>query len=282
MSTKVEKTVVVDVPLATVYDQWTQFEEFPHFMSGVESVRQLEDDRLEWVAEIGGVRRQWQARILEQVPERKVAWAATEGAINAGAVTFEDAGEGRTRVHLELDYEPEGPVEKAGDALGVIGSRAEKDLERFKAFIEDEGYATGAWRGAIRPGAAPGAPDVRDAAASRGDDGGAGISGKAVAAGAAAAAAVAGAAAVAARAKDSGEDEPVTLEAPRETPVAPVSGQTEISREVPVPGERSTGEATRPETAYDVASPVEEPATERIEPVTDRSVEDGDHPAGPR
>lgn len=103
-----------------------------------------------------------------------------------------------------------------------------------------------------------------------------------MAAGAAAAAAVAGAAAVAARAKDSGDDEPVTLEAPRETPVAPVSGQTEISREVPVPGERSTGEATQPPTAYDAASPVEEPATERIDPVTDRPVEGGDRPAGPR
>ena len=110
---------------------------------------QLADDRLEWVAEIAGVRRRWEARILEQLPDRKVAWAATEGATNAGSVTFEDLGGGQTSVSLLLEYEPEGLVEKAGDAMHLIERQAQADLDRFKEFIESEEYATGAWRGAV-------------------------------------------------------------------------------------------------------------------------------------
>jgi carbon monoxide dehydrogenase subunit G len=197
MTTKVEKSIMVNVPVSVAYNQWTQFEEFPHFMGGVKSVTQLSDDRLRWVAEIAGVKRQWEARILEQVPDRKVAWAATEGATNAGAVTFEDVGGGQTKVHLSLEYEPEGLVEKVGDKLNVVEKQAEGDLERFKAFIEAEGYATGAWRGTVDAGTGVGTPGVQEAAASRGDSGKAGISGAAAAAGvgvaAAAAAAVAGA-----------------------------------------------------------------------------------------
>jgi uncharacterized membrane protein len=198
MTTRVEKSVMVNVPVSRAYNQWTQFEEFPRFMGGVQSVTQLSDDRLEWVAEIAGVRRQWEARILEQVPDRKVAWAATEGATNAGAVTFEDLGGDQTSVTLELEYEPEGMVEKVGDKLDVVEKQAEGDLERFKEFIESEGYATGAWRGSVHSGENTGTPGVEDAASSRGDSGKAGPSGKAVAAGvgaaAAAAAAVVGAA----------------------------------------------------------------------------------------
>ena len=152
MTTTVEKTVLVNMPISTAYNQWTQFEDFPQFMGGVKSVTQLSDDRLEWVAEIAGVRRQWQARIVEQIPDRKVAWAATEGATNAGAVTFTDAGGGQTSVHLFLEYEPEGLVEKVGDKLNIVENQAERDLERFKAFIESEGYATGAWRGSVSAG----------------------------------------------------------------------------------------------------------------------------------
>ena len=152
MSTTVEESIEVNLPVSTVYNQWTQFEDFPQFMSGVNSVTQLSDDRLEWVAEIAGVRRRWEARIVEQVPERKVAWAATEGATNAGAVTFQDLG-GRTVVHLSLEYEPEGLVEKVGDKLNMVENRAKGDLERFKTFIESEGYATGAWRGSVNPSA---------------------------------------------------------------------------------------------------------------------------------
>lgn len=151
MTTKVEKDIVVDVPVSTAYNQWTQFEEFPHFMGGVKRVTQLSDEQLEWEAEIAGVKRQWKARILEQVPDRKVSWTATEGATNSGTVEFEEAGSG-TSIRLTLEYEPEGLVEKAGDKLHVVERQAEADLKRFKEFIEDEGYATGAWRGRIQGG----------------------------------------------------------------------------------------------------------------------------------
>ncbi|WP_258803680.1 SRPBCC family protein [Pseudarthrobacter sp. NS4] len=197
MSTKVEKRILVNVPVSTAYNQWTQFEDFPHFMGGVKTVTQLSDDRLEWVAEIGGVRRQWEAKILEQVPDRKIAWAATEGATNAGVVEFEDIGGGQTSVQLTLEYEPEGLIEKVGDKLNVVDRQAEADLQRFKEFIEDEGYASGAWRGAVNPGATVGTPGVEDAAGSRGDSGKAGVSGK-VAAGLGVAAAAGAAAAMAA------------------------------------------------------------------------------------
>jgi ribosome-associated toxin RatA of RatAB toxin-antitoxin module len=234
MSTKVEKSILVNVPVSVAYNQWTQFEEFPHFMSGITSVSQLSDDRLEWVAEIAGVRRRWEAQILEQVPDRKVSWAATEGATNAGQVTFEDVGGGQTSVHLSLEYEPEGLVEKVGDKLNVIENRAEGDLDRFKAFIEAEGYATGAWRGSVNEGLTVGAPEtaaeaigapetiaaaetigapgVDDAAASRGDSGKAGVSGKAVAAGLGLAAAATAAGIAAAGSKSSETTTPATPE----------------------------------------------------------------------
>ena len=219
MSTRVEKTIMVNVPVSRAYNQWTQFEEFPQFMDGVQSVTQLSDDRLEWVAEIAGVKRQWEARIVEQVPDRKVAWAATEGATNAGAVTFEDAGGDQTSVTLVLEYEPEGLVEKVGDTLNVVERQAEGDLERFKTFIESEGYATGAWRGSVGTPGAAGTPGVEDAAASRGDSGKAGVSAKAVAAGVGAAA-VATAAAAAAKSGSTQEEPP--REGAVERDVAPV------------------------------------------------------------
>jgi uncharacterized membrane protein len=210
MSTKVEKRILVNVPVSVAYNQWTQFEEFPHFMGGVKSITQLDDERQTWVAEIGGVRRQWEARILEQVPDTRVSWAATEGATNAGSVSFEDLGGGQTQINLVLEYEPEGLVEKIGDKLNVVENQAEADLERFKAFIEDEGYASGAWRGSIGAGSTVGQPGVEAAAASRGDSGKAGVSGKVAAGvGLAAAAAVAG---VAASKKSSEKTEDVSAD----------------------------------------------------------------------
>ena len=178
MATKVDQSVVVNVPVRTAYNQWTQFEEFPHFMGGISEVRQLDDVNLHWVAEIGGVRREWKARILEQVPDEKVAWAATEGATNAGAVYFSPAGEGGTVVRLELEYEPEGVAESLADRAGLVTRRVEADLEKFKSFIEDAGYAEGAWRGTV-PGSV-GTPGVVAASASSGDSGHAGVSPKAL------------------------------------------------------------------------------------------------------
>jgi hypothetical protein len=209
MTTRVEKSVEVNVPVSTAYNQWTQFEEFPKFMGGVQEVRQLSDRMLHWVAEIAGVKREWDASILEQVPDQKVAWAATQGATNAGAVYFQSLGPARTMVRLTLEYEPEGLVEKVGDAMNIVAKRAEADLEKFKAFIEGRGVETGTWRGAIDEGSGVGTPGVEEAASSRGDTGKAGVSGKAVAAGAAAAAGAAGVAAAAtAAAKSRSDDEP--------------------------------------------------------------------------
>lgn len=143
MSTKVEKRILVGVPVSTAYNQWIKFEDFPHFMGGVESVKQLSDDRLEWVAHIAGVRRHWEAKIVEQVPDRKIAWRSTEGSTNAGSVEFQDAGGGRTSLVLTLEYQPQGVVEKAGDLLHVVTRQAESDLKKFKKFIEHEGYGAG-------------------------------------------------------------------------------------------------------------------------------------------
>ncbi|TAP41855.1 SRPBCC family protein [Arthrobacter sp. S39] len=161
MSTKVEKRIVVDVPVSTAYNQWTQFEDFPHFMGGVESVTQLSDDRLKWVARIAGVHRHWEARIVEQVPDQRVAWASTEGATNSGTVDFSDAGGNKTELALTLEYQPEGMVEKVGDLLHVVARQAEHDLKKFKEFIEHEGHATGAWRKSV-PGTAAGAPAAEE------------------------------------------------------------------------------------------------------------------------
>jgi len=219
MTTTVEKSTIVAVPVSVAYAQWTQFESFPQFMSGVTSVTQVTDDRLEWVAQIAGVKRQWEAKIVEQVPDRKVSWAATSGATNAGSVSFEPAGEGQTHVHLHLEYEPEGVVEAIGDKLDVVEKQAEGDLERFKTFIESQGSPTGSWQGAVNPGAGT-APGVDDAAASEGDSGKAGVSKTAIAAGAGlAAAAAAGAVAAARSGSDESEDVEVSETAPVDTVV---------------------------------------------------------------
>ena len=147
---EIMKHIDVDVPVRTAYNQWTQFEDFPRFMEGVKEVRQLDDQRLHWRAEIAGKEEEWEAKITEQIPDDRVAWYNTSGARNAGVVTFHRLDEGRTRVTLQLDYEPQGVIEKAGDLLGFVSRRVEGDLQRFKEFIESRGSETGAWRGEIR------------------------------------------------------------------------------------------------------------------------------------
>jgi uncharacterized membrane protein len=147
---RIEKSIEVDAPLRTTYNQWTQFEEFPKFMEGVEEVRQLDDKRLFWRAQIAGKHTEWEADIYEQIPDSRIAWRSTTGAPNAGAVSFQSIGPERTRVNLVMEYQPLGVVEKVGDALGIVSARVEGDLQRFKKFIEERGAATGAWRGEIR------------------------------------------------------------------------------------------------------------------------------------
>jgi len=143
------KTVEVNVPVRVAYNQWTQFEDFPHFMEGVKQVEQISDRRLRWRAEIAGKEEQWDAVITEQMPDRRIAWRNTSGARNAGVVTFYPLGPARTRIALQIDYQPEGPIEQVGAALGLVERRIEGDLQRFKEFIESRGTATGAWRGEI-------------------------------------------------------------------------------------------------------------------------------------
>jgi uncharacterized membrane protein len=148
MST-IEESVEVNVPVRTAYNQWTQFEEFPRFMDGVESVRQVDDTHLHWVAEVAGQRREWDAEITEQHPDERIAWTSTAGHRNAGVVTFHRLAGDRTKIMLQLDHEPAGLVDTAGDALGLVRRRAKGDLERFREMIEARGTETGAWRGEV-------------------------------------------------------------------------------------------------------------------------------------
>jgi uncharacterized membrane protein len=158
----IDQTVDVHVPLHTAYDQWTQFEDFPRFMEGVEQVHQLDDTTLEWRARIAGAERSWRARIVEQVPDQRITWIATGGARNDGTVSFSSLGANTTRVNLLMDVEPEGPVETAGSALGLVRMRIKGDLERFRDFIEERGRETGAWRGEVRDGETADAGAVGD------------------------------------------------------------------------------------------------------------------------
>src|ERR687894_107332 len=146
----VEQTIEVNLPVRTVYNQWTQFEEFPRFMQGVEEVRQLDDTHLHWVAEFGGARHEWDAEITEQKPDERVAWRNTDGKDNAGVVTFHRIDDARTRVMVQMDFVPEGLKEKLGDVLGAPDRRVRGDLQRFKELIESRGAETGGWRGEVK------------------------------------------------------------------------------------------------------------------------------------
>ena len=148
MATVIE-AVEVDVPVRTAYNQWTQFEEFPQFMEGVEEVRQLDETHLQWSAQVAGRTKEWRAEITEQRPDERVAWRSESGAENAGVVTFHKLGDGRARVTVQIDAEPDGPVEAVGDALGLLQRRVRGDLARFKEFIESRSSETGAWRGEV-------------------------------------------------------------------------------------------------------------------------------------
>jgi uncharacterized membrane protein len=146
----IEKSIEVRVPVHTAYNQWTQFEEFPRFMEGVQEVRQIDDTHLHWRAKIGGKEEEWDAVVTEQVPDDRIAWRNSSGAHNAGVITFHKLDDQRTKLMLQIDYEPHGATEKMGSALGMVERRVEGDLERFKEFIETRGAETGAWRGEVR------------------------------------------------------------------------------------------------------------------------------------
>jgi uncharacterized membrane protein len=148
----IQESIDVQVPLSTVYNQWTQFEEFPQFMEGVKSVSQLDDTHLRWVAEAGGQEHQWTAEITEQHPDERVAWKAIEGHGNSGVVTFHRLAEAETRVTVQMEHETEGMMESLGSALGADSRRVQGDLERFKELVEGRGVESGAWRGEVEQG----------------------------------------------------------------------------------------------------------------------------------
>ena len=144
-----EDTIDVEVPVRVAYDQWTQFEDFPNFMDGVESVTQQDDKTLNWTAKIAGQTKEWTAEITDQTPDRRIAWKSTSGAKNAGAVLFESAGPEQTRITLRVDADPEGPIETLGANLGFLEGQVKGDLRRFKDYIETRAVPSGAWRGEI-------------------------------------------------------------------------------------------------------------------------------------
>jgi uncharacterized membrane protein len=150
----VTEHIDVAVPIRAAYNQWTQFEEFPHFMEGVKEVRQLTDTMTHWTTEIAGVKREFDAQITEQIPDERVAWKSTDGTHHAGVITFHRLDDNHARVTAQMEFDPQGLVEQAGDKLGVVERRVKGDLQRFKSFIESRGGAeTGAWRGEVhRPG----------------------------------------------------------------------------------------------------------------------------------
>ncbi|MFI2038970.1 SRPBCC family protein [Streptomyces bottropensis] len=148
--TQIEESVEVHVPVRTAYDQWTQFETFPEFMSGVERIEQRSGTLTHWVTKVDGVRREFDAEITEQIPDERVAWTTVGGeARQAGVVTFHHLSEERTKVMLQMDFEPTGTAEKVADKLGVVKRQTKGDLERFKTFIEKRGRESGEWRGAV-------------------------------------------------------------------------------------------------------------------------------------
>ena len=148
----IEESLEIDVPVRTAYDQWTQFEDFPSFMEGVQEVRQLDDRRLAWRAEILGKEVTWNAEITEQSPDDRISWRSTSGPAQNGTVSFLPKGAGKTLVNLRIDFEPEGAMETTGSALGLVTARVKGDLRRFKEFIEKRGAPTGRWRGEIHGG----------------------------------------------------------------------------------------------------------------------------------
>jgi uncharacterized membrane protein len=148
----IQEAIEVDVPVSTAYNQWTQFEDFPLFMEGIDHVQQLDDTRLHWVATIGGRTAEWDAKILEQEPDSQISWISEDGKKTRGTVSFEPRGEDRTLVRLSMSYQAEGPVETVGSAAGLDQQRVRADLERYKTFIESRGQESGAWRGKVSTG----------------------------------------------------------------------------------------------------------------------------------
>ena len=153
-ASSVQESIEVQVPVSTAYNQWTQFEDFPKFMHGVEEVRQLDDTHIHWRARIAGKEEHWHSEITSQIPDKRIAWRSTTGPRNSGVVSFEPLSDSSTRITLRMEYEPSGLIEKIGDVLGAVKREASGNLKRFSEFIETRHRETGAWRGTVRGGSA--------------------------------------------------------------------------------------------------------------------------------
>lgn len=149
MDSSIIETIEVNVPVRTAYNQWTQFEDFPQFMASVHEIRQLDDKHLHWKANVAGEEKEWDVEITEQIPDKRIAWRSTSGVPNGGVVTFHKISDDLTRVALQMDYQPEGPLEKLGDAFGAVRMETRGNLQKFKEILEKRGHETGGWRGSI-------------------------------------------------------------------------------------------------------------------------------------
>ena len=147
----IDESIEVNVPVSAAYNQWTQFEDFPLFMEGVEHVEQKDDTRLHWVAKVGGKTNEWDAKILEQHPDKQISWISEDGKKTRGTVSFEPVGESKTRIRLSMSYQAD-PLEAVGSAAGLDQRRVRGDLDRFKELIESRGAESGAWRGEVSAG----------------------------------------------------------------------------------------------------------------------------------
>jgi uncharacterized membrane protein len=148
-NSSISETIEVNVPLRTAYNQWTQFEDFPQFMDSVHEIRQIDDRHLHWKANVAGEEKEWDAEITEQKPDQRIAWRSTTGVPNAGLVTFQKIADNVTRISLQMDYQPDGMIERIGDAMGAVRMETRANLEKFKRMLEHRGAETGAWRGNI-------------------------------------------------------------------------------------------------------------------------------------
>ncbi len=149
MDSSIVETIEVNVPVSTAYNQWTQFEDFPQFMASVHEIRQIDDKHLHWKANVAGEEKEWDVEITEQIPDKRIAWRSTSGVPNGGVVTFHKISDNLTRIALQMDYQPEGPLEKLGDAFGAVRMETRGNLQKFKDLLEKRGSETGGWRGSI-------------------------------------------------------------------------------------------------------------------------------------
>jgi len=149
LDSSIIETIEVKVPVKTAYNQFTQFEDFPQFMASVHEIRQLDDKHLHWKANVAGEEKEWDAEITEQIPDKRIAWRSVTGVPNGGVVTFHKISDDVTRITLQMDYQPEGPLEKLGDAFGAVRMEARGNLQKFKELLEARGKETGGWRGSI-------------------------------------------------------------------------------------------------------------------------------------